>query len=209
MLEQFTLKIKEIFWSIQGEGERTGFPSIFVRLAGCSLGCETCDTTDSWQIGEERSPDSIVGEVKLLQQRYPASQLVITGGEPLEQDLSVLVASLKSLGLFLAIETNGINDQTLPIDWWTVSPKDKSGYRIRPSLEEKISEVKLLVTGSLSPDTISRIRFINPGFPIYLQPECHDADRYQRTFDLYKKVQTRGLNNIRLGIQLHRIYDIE
>jgi len=73
--------ISEIFHSIQGEGELTGIPSVFVRTSGCNLRCNWCDTMyASWQPeGVEMSVDQIVAEVL----NHPASHCVLTGGEPM------------------------------------------------------------------------------------------------------------------------------
>src|SRR5712672_600193 len=77
----YAVKISEIFYSIQGEGILAGVPSVFLRTSGCNLRCIWCDTPyTSWQPeGEDRSIDSIAEEAN----RYGASHVVITGGEPM------------------------------------------------------------------------------------------------------------------------------
>ena len=98
--------ISEIFYSLQGEGELTGVPSVFVRTSGCNLRCNWCDTPyASWQPeGETRSVEHIVAEVK----RHPAKHVVLTGGEPMiAKEIHALAAAIKSLGHHITIETAG------------------------------------------------------------------------------------------------------
>ena len=99
------LKINEIFWSFQGEGSRVGVPSIFLRFAGCSAQCPYCDSKDSWKIdgGASLSIKEILSEIEKYKKKYPQSQVVITGGEPLEQELSEITTALKKKKHFLSI----------------------------------------------------------------------------------------------------------
>ncbi len=202
-------KINEIFWSAQGEGSRAGHPSVFIRLSGCTLQCDYCDTKNSWLEGNIMSVSEIIERVAVKLNEFPESQIVITGGEPLEQDLSALVDKLKKENLFISIETNGINFQELDINWWTISPKDKSNFKINESLKRYINEVKLIVNSNLTLDVIRKIRENGYKFPIFLQPQFYDPGKYEKTFDFYKKCQESGEKNIILGYQLHRFYNIE
>src|SRR5260221_4033148 len=96
--------VSEIFYSIQGEGELTGIPSVFVRTSGCNLRCSWCDTKyASWTPeGESLSVDEVVREVL----RHPAAHAVLTGGEPMvAPDLPELAAKLREAGKQLTIET--------------------------------------------------------------------------------------------------------
>lgn len=201
--------ITEIFWSIQGEGLRTGIPSIFLRLSGCSLKCSNCDTKKSWQNGIYKDVYEIISEIDEYGKRYPESQVVITGGEPLEQDLTDVVKELKSKNYFISIETNGVNFQDLEIDWWTISPKDVKDYYINKNLFKRISEIKLIVNKNLNIDIIKKIRKINSNFPIFLQPDFYDKNNYKNTFFLFQKCQENGMKNIRLGTQVHKIFNIK
>lgn len=151
----------------------------------------------------------IINRVAVKLNEFPESQIVITGGEPLEQDLSPLTDKLKKMDLFISIETNGVNFQELDINWWTVSPKDKSNFKINESLKRYINEVKLIVNSSLTLNVIKKIRENGDNFPIFLQPQFYDPEKYEKTFDFYRKCQESGEKNIILGYQLHRFYNIE
>lgn len=206
------LKINEIFWSFQGEGLRVGVPSIFLRLAGCSVQCPYCDTKDSWECntGTALPIEGILLEIEKYKQKYPQSQVVITGGEPLEQDLSEITAALKKKNHSLSIETNGIHFQDLQIDWWTVSPKDVTDYFIHRDVLKKTNEIKLIVNKNLTMDVIKRTRSLVPvSIPIFLQPEANDKDRYLNTFSLFQRCQEENLENTRPGIQLHKVYEVK
>ncbi len=201
--------ITEIFWSIQGEGLRIGMPSIFLRLSGCSLKCSNCDTKNSWQNGIYKDVCEIISEIDEYGKRYPESQVVITGGEPLEQDLIDVVKDLKSKDYFISIETNGVNFQDLEIDWSTISPKDVNDYYINENLFKRISEIKLIVNKNLNINIIKKIRKIGSNFPIFLQPDFYDKNKYKNTFSLFQKCQENGIKNVRLGIQVHKIFNMK
>ena len=111
-------KLADIFYSIQGEGHYTGMPAIFVRFAGCNLQCTFCDTDHTLKF--EASTMEIVREVA----RYPAKQVVLTGGEPMLQPIKYLLWVLHKHGYWVALETNGtIPEIPTMLDWVTASPK--------------------------------------------------------------------------------------
>jgi len=96
------LRVSEIFYSLQGEGQDIGRPVVFLRLAGCNLRCVTCDTTYAWEDGEEMPVRVIRDRLKA----FPCRYLTVTGGEPLLQAQGV--AKLLDLlpAWVLALETN-------------------------------------------------------------------------------------------------------
>ncbi|HOJ95575.1 MAG TPA: 7-carboxy-7-deazaguanine synthase QueE, partial [Methanospirillum sp.] len=104
------MKIAELFTSLQGEGLTSGYPTIFVRLAGCNLSCSYCDTPAGRQEGEEMSVDDVIQRV--LAEK--PSCVCITGGEPLLQkkDVAEISSRLINAGKRVIIETNG----TIPFD---------------------------------------------------------------------------------------------
>jgi 7-carboxy-7-deazaguanine synthase len=101
------LKIAEIFFSIQGEACFSGWPTVFVRLTGCPLRCQYCDTAYAFSGGEWRSFDDIHTEVRRHGTRY----VCVTGGEPLAQPrCAALLTSLCDAGFNVSLETSGAFD---------------------------------------------------------------------------------------------------
>lgn len=117
------MKISELFFSIQGEGELTGTPSVFVRTSGCNLRCRWCDTKySSWTPeGENVDIEELVEKVC----SYPARHVVITGGEPMiAKDIKEFVDLLKQSGKHITIETAGtIAPNGIQCDLASISPK--------------------------------------------------------------------------------------
>jgi 7-carboxy-7-deazaguanine synthase len=104
---QTGLRLTEIFFSLQGETSRTGLPTVFIRLAGCPLRCDWCDTTYSFTGGEPSSVEAVLAEVA----KYPARQVCVTGGEPLAQkECLALLAALCDAGYDVSLETSGALD---------------------------------------------------------------------------------------------------
>jgi len=121
------IKCIEVFESIQGEGLYIGVPTVFIRLAGCNLHCQWCDTKYAWNEGREYLVDTIAQRAKLLARRSNITHYDITGGEPLlqRQQVKELVDLLNG---HITIETNCTFLPFLsrkPI-YWSVSPKLQS-----------------------------------------------------------------------------------
>ena len=115
------LRVMEQFHSIQGEGVHAGRSAVFLRLAGCSVGCSWCDTKPSWP--SHAHPLVPVEQlVDTVRQAQPA-MVVITGGEPLEQDLTLLCQALAPLAVPRHLETSGTAPLSGAFEWITLSPK--------------------------------------------------------------------------------------
>jgi 7-carboxy-7-deazaguanine synthase len=98
------LKITEIFYSLQGEADTAGIPTTFVRLTGCPLRCQYCDTAYAFHGGEWWELDAIVARVRELGTKY----VCVTGGEPLAQKTCVeLLQRLSDEGFRVSLETSG------------------------------------------------------------------------------------------------------
>jgi 7-carboxy-7-deazaguanine synthase len=98
------LKITEIFYSLQGEADSVGFPTVFVRLTGCPLRCQFCDTAYAFQGGEWRT----LGEVLSKVAEWSPRHVCVTGGEPLAQKNCLpLLSALADAGYRVSLETSG------------------------------------------------------------------------------------------------------
>ena len=140
MTDTTSLRIAEIFYSLQGEGFHAGTPAVFIRGAGCNLACAFCDT--DFSLKARRTPEEILEEIA----KYPARFVVLTGGEPTIQaeGFRALTALLHKNGYTVTMETNGTSIDTLGVDWVTVSPKLSQGgaWVLRAG-----SELKLVYEG--------------------------------------------------------------
>ena len=99
-----TIRINEIFYSIQGESSRIGFPTVFIRLTGCPMRCTYCDTAYAFHQGNQQEIDAILNTV----QQYPTKFVTVTGGEPLAQKNCLdLLNRLCDLDYEVSLETGG------------------------------------------------------------------------------------------------------
>ena len=191
--------INEIFCSLQGEGEKTGTVSVFIRMSGCNLRCAFCDTDH--QSHTMMSAPEIVEQVM----RYPGAPLIVlTGGEPALHIDNALIQALKLTGKTIAIETNG----TLPlpdgIDWVTLSPKTAfKGGEALPCIITSCDELKVVYTGQ----NLNQYDHIKAQ-QRFLQP-CYVDDPKQRLLGLQATVKA-VLDNPqwRLSLQTHKLLGI-
>ena len=101
------LRINEIFHSLQGEADAVGFPTVFVRLTGCPLRCQYCDTEYAFHAGDWHDLDTILGEVRSFRSQH----VCVTGGEPLAQPNTLtLLSRLCDEGFDVSLETSGALD---------------------------------------------------------------------------------------------------
>jgi 7-carboxy-7-deazaguanine synthase (Cx14CxxC type) len=135
-----TYSVKEIFYTLQGEGTHAGRPAVFCRFAGCNLWsgrevdranaiCQFCDTdfvgTDGERGGKFKHAEQLAETInQLWPVAYPETKFVVfTGGEPLMQLDMALINAMHAVGFKIAIETNGTISVPEGIDWVCVSPK--------------------------------------------------------------------------------------
>ncbi len=148
-------QVKEIFYTLQGEGAHAGRPAVFCRFAGCNLWsgreqdratavCQFCDTdfvgTDGTLGGKYAAADALASQIQAL---WPAGDqahrfVVMTGGEPLLQLDSPLIDALHARGFQVAVETNGSLAAPAGIDWICVSPKAGAPWVQREGQELKL-----------------------------------------------------------------------
>ncbi len=146
-------KIKEIYYTIQGEGYHAGRPAVFCRFSGCNLWsgreedrskaiCQFCDTnfwgTDG-KNGGKYSAEELAQKIKsLLPENAPKPFIVLTGGEPALQVDEKLIETLHNQGFEIAIETNGTKPLPHGIDWICMSPKANTEIILTKGNEIKI-----------------------------------------------------------------------
>ena len=180
-----TLRVAEVFYSIQGEGATAGLPAVFVRLQGCSVGCSWCDTKYSWdpEAGSAVDLETLVDEVAA----YPCRRVVVTGGEPLESPMfASLVQALGARSFTIEVETSGIVPPPPSTDrsiQWNVSLKlagsnVDEARRLRPdAIRNFLSRNawwKFVVTNDADVAEVLQLaeRFALPRARILLQPEA-------------------------------------
>jgi len=135
------LPVVEIFSTIQGEGYHTGKAVSFVRLAGCDLGCHWCDSKDSWN--SLHWPRMAMDEIVVQLMAWPVRDVIISGGEPLYNDLTALSNSLKLKGFKIYLETSGAYPLTGAWDWICLSPKPH--HPPIPAIYQHANELKVVI----------------------------------------------------------------
>ncbi len=185
------LQLSEIFYSIQGEGLWTGTPAVFVRLAGCNLACDFCDTDYSTKFFA--GVDEIVEKVREASGDCP--MVVLTGGEPLAQaEAPALIEALRRDGRRVHVESNGTIFTDLPSDvWLCVSPKE----RVDPRMAARANEAKLIVDERVPEEHLAL--FVEKP-TILLQPEGNKPANVSIALGYAKAHPAR----FRLSLQTHK-----
>ena len=209
--------IKDIFYSIQGEGFYTGRPAVFCRFAGCNLWsgkeadrekavCKFCDTDfvgfDEPKGGVFPTPEELSGRIKELWPdkniKSDKSLVVCTGGEPLLQLDAQLVSALREKGFEVAVETNGTILPPEGIDWICVSPKAGAELLFRSGQELKL----VFPQPGAEPEKYSMLDFQY----FFLQPmDSPDREINMRLALEYVLNHTQW----RLSLQTHKILGIK
>ena len=189
------IQLSEIFYSIQGEGTWSGTPAVFVRLAGCNLACDFCDTDYSTKFFA--SVDDVVAKVREIGGDCP--MVVLTGGEPLAQaETTALIDALRRDGRRVHVESNGTIYTPLPDDvWLCVSPKE----RVDPRMAERADEAKLIVDERV-PEEHLALFARKP--TILLQPEGNKPKNVAIALDYAKAHPAR----FRLSLQTHKFIGV-
>lgn len=206
--------VKEIFYSIQGEGANAGSPAVFCRFAGCNLWsgreadrigaiCTFCDTdfvgTDGLRGGVFENADELA-EAVLTEWPSPNEDcrfVILTGGEPALQVDSALINAFHTRRFRVAIETNGTIDLPSGIDWICVSPKAGTTLKIQSGDELKL----VYPQGGIDPFEYQALEFEQ----LFLQPR----DGINREQDTQLTIQyCLGNPKWRLSLQTHKILNI-
>lgn len=205
--------VKEIFYTLQGEGLRAGRPAVFCRFSGCNLWsgreadrdaaiCKFCDTdfvgVDGTFGGKYPNAESLAQQIRALwPQNRDYQYVVLTGGEPSLQIDEALVDALHAVRFEIAIETNGTLAVHPGIDWICVSPKAGA-----PWVQRRGHELKLVFPQiGLMPGEIGELDFEN-----YLLQPMDGSARVANTQAAIAYCQTDP--RWRLSIQTHKILEI-
>ena len=189
--------IVEIFHSVQGEGVHAGIPHVFIRFGKCNLQCEWCDT--DFETFEEMTAAQIVSQVS----QFPSKRLILTGGEPMLNDLWPLRRLFKSRGYTLSCESNGtieIPDGLL--DWICISPKDQMYPQVKIR-QRKGDELKCVYVGQ----DLSMYDELKLGFTHhFLQPCYMDNESVEWNGKNFALTETVVKENPtwRLSLQTHK-----
>lgn len=162
------LPLMEAFHTIQGEGYHQGKSAYFIRLGGCDVGCHWCDVKESWDASlyPEIKVNNIVNEAAT----QPSNIVVVTGGEPLMYDLSVLTKELKAYRFQTHIETSGAYPVTGTWDWICFSPKKFK--HPHPDIYKCAHELKVVIYNKSDFNWAEKhAALVNKNCRLYLQPE--------------------------------------
>lgn len=189
------IQVAEIFYSIQGEGTWTGTPAVFVRLAGCNLSCDFCDT--DYSLKRIMSVEQIVAAVRDAALACP--MVILTGGEPLAQEESLaLIDALRRDGRRVHVESNGTILAALPDDvWLCVSPKE----RVDPRMAARADEAKLIVDERVPEEHFALFPHLKT---VLLQPEGNKARNIEIALAYVKAHPER----FRVSLQTHKFIGV-
>ena len=187
------LKVKEIFYSLQGEGGRQGAASIFIRLSGCNLKCDFCDTDFSG--GEEMSLEQVLLEIR----QYPCQWIIWTGGEPTLQLTDECLLFFKQAGYRQAIESNGCNRLSTLLDYTAVSPKGMTDGA--KNINPRVDEIRLPVRVN---DCIPPVESLPEAGFYFLSPIFTENLSETKANIDYCVEQIRKNTAWRLSLQMHK-----
>lgn len=196
-----SLPVMEAFYTIQGEGFHQGKAAFFIRLAGCDVGCHWCDVKASWNT--EGYPRYTLEQLVEMALNHPSKLVVITGGEPLMYDLSLLTQQLRKAGFTVNLETSGAYPFSGKWDWVCFSPK-----KFKAPLDEVMSEadeLKIIIHNkndfAWAESFLHRVR---KECRLYLQPEWDKMHKMMPSIVKYIKAHPSW----EISLQTHKFMDI-
>lgn len=216
------LLVNEVFYTIQGEGPDAGRPAIFVRLSKCNLRCYFCDT--EFESGVERDVLDLVTAISVIARANKCNLVVVTGGEPLLQNIVPLTLNLNNLGISVSVETAGtvfyeglktVFDPMRAIAGNIIvcSPKTP---RLAAGIEEVIGAYKYIirhghthaglpVMSTQIPDLAAPpFRSMTPSVPVFVQP-MDEGDADKNAWNMDEAVRSSMTYGYRLSVQMHKI----
>ncbi len=193
------LIVKEIFYSLQGEGGRQGEASIFIRLSGCNLACSFCDT--DFKGGETLNAGELIEHIR----PYPCKWIIWTGGEPTLQLTEEIISFFHQEGYLQAIESNGHNPLSKLLDYTVVSPKGEVSYA--KGINPEVDEIRLPIQAG---EDIPSVSILPRAKYYFLSPIFIDGDSTKTKENIdycvnYIKEHTEW----KLSLQIHKLIGIE
>lgn len=194
------LPLMEEFYTIQGEGFHKGTAAYFIRIGGCDVGCHWCDVKESWNA--KLHPPTEVRQI-LKNAIRKSKTVVVTGGEPLTWDMTVLTGLLKEHGATIHIETSGAYPLTGIWDWICLSPK-----KIKLPTQEIYSvaqELKVIVFNKhdlkFAEEQAAKV---NSDCLLYLQPEWSNREKMMPMIVEYVMANPKW----KVSLQTHKYLNI-
>ncbi|MGC1243844.1 MAG: 7-carboxy-7-deazaguanine synthase QueE [Chryseosolibacter sp.] len=198
---QTMLPLMEDFYTIQGEGYYQGHAAYFVRLGGCDVGCVWCDVKESWDASAH--PLTSITEITERARSSGTPTVVITGGEPLMYDLTLLTKSLKASGMRTHVETSGVYPVTGTWDWICFSPKKFKAPD--PSVFSRADELKIIVYNKSDFEWAEQFAGnVNKNCELFLQPEWSREKEMLPVIIDYVKAHPRW----KISLQIHKYMNI-
>ncbi len=192
------LKVNEIFYSLQGEGGRQGEASVFIRLSGCNLNCDFCDT--EFESGVWMDLDEIMLKIK----DFPCKWIIWTGGEPSLQLNNEVLLFFREKGYKQAVESNGCFPFPSLLDYTVCSPKGNPVYaKIK---NEKVDEVRIPVRIG---DRIPLISEMPQADFYFLSPVFESEEEITAANVAFCVEEIKKNPMWRLSLQMHKLIGIE
>lgn len=205
------MKVSEIFLSIEGEGIRTGYPAIFIRLYGCNLRCSYCDSM--YSVDEGDFTEMSLGEIMNEVQKYDVKRITLTGGEPLiHKDVYALLSVLSGEGYEVNIETNGSVDLStlsdlhldniiITMDWKSISSGCAGKMLLNNLAQLSPNDVlKFVVSTKEDLDQMRDIIIYGHDYNVFISPIFGAIE----PAEIVDYVLENKLNNCRVQLQLHK-----
>jgi len=207
------LDVVEIFPTLQGEGPYAGRPAVFVRLGGCNLACDFCDT--QFENYQNLSLENILLEVEKLSKnsagKIVRKLVVITGGEPLRQPIERFCEKLVAQNFLVQIETNGTLFRDIPKEVKIIcSPKISNNkyHAIRADLLSRICALKFIISkNNQNYSNIAEVGQEKFDIPVYVQP-MDEYDETKNRANLQHAQKLCDENGYFLSLQIHKILRI-
>lgn len=209
----YPLAREGVFWTLQGEGAQQGEPMVFVRLAGCSVGCPGCDT--DYSVFRRVTTEELVAEIQAAAPpAFIRPWVWLTGGEPTDHDLGPLIDLLHTVGYRVALATSGVRQVPIEwqVEWLSVSPHFANAVQRFGHELKVVPELNDLTWGAV--EAIDRVchsfpwRYIQPiEYRTVNGPEKDGAASHESLKRCINFVQTHP--GWRLTIQAHKVWGLK